>query len=77
MTVDWNIGIKMNDKEMDKLKRIIEELFDSNAINSTDIQDFLRFTIFIIFDESEKNMESLRKFYRSNLKKFMLYKMKE
>ena len=77
MTVDWNIGIKMNDKEMDKLKRIIEELFDSNAINSTDIQDFLRFTIFIIFDESEKNMESLRKFYRANLKKFVLYKMKE
>ena len=62
---------------MDKLKEIIDDLFESNAVNSSDIQDFLRFTLFIVFDESEKNKESLRKFYRANLEKFNVYKIKE
>jgi hypothetical protein len=77
VTEEWNIGIKLSENEMDKLKTIIEDLFESNAVNSNDIQDFLRFTLFIVFDESEKNNESLQKFYRANLKKFNAYKIKE
>ncbi|HEX5904865.1 MAG TPA: hypothetical protein VFY50_02330 [Candidatus Nitrosocosmicus sp.] len=77
MTDDWNIGINLSDIEMDKLKEIIDDLFESNAVNSSDIQDFLRFTLFIVFDESKNNKESLRKFYRANLKKFNSYKIKE
>jgi hypothetical protein len=77
VTDKWNIGIKLSDIEMDNLKRIIDDLFESNAVHSNDIQDFLRFTLFIVFDESEKNKESLRKFYHANLKKFNEYKIKE
>ena len=41
---------------------------------SKDIEDFLRFTLFIVFDEYEKNKDSLRKFYRLNLEKYVANK---
>ena len=69
-----NVGTKLSDMEIHKLKTIIDDLFESGAVDSKDIQDFLRFTIFIVFDESDKNKESLRKFYRANLKKYNAYK---
>lgn len=67
---NWNIGIKLNDVETAKLKKIMDDLVESKAVNSTDIEDFLRFTLFIVFDEYEKNKESLRKFYRINLQRY-------
>ncbi len=67
---NWNIGIKLGDMENAKLKTIMDDLVESKAVNSTDIEDFLRFTLFIVFDEYEKNKQSLRKFYRLNLQKY-------
>lgn len=70
MTNNWNIGIKLSDAETAKLKKIIDDLVESKAVNSEDIEDFLRFTLFIVLDEYEKNKESLRKFYHLNLQKY-------
>lgn len=67
---NWNIGIKLNDVESAKLRTIMADLVESKAVNSTDIEDFLRFTLFIVFDEYEKNKDSLRKFYRLNLQRY-------
>jgi hypothetical protein len=75
MTIDErNIGTTLNEIELEKLRSIIDDLFESGAVNSKEIQDFLKFTIFIVFDEADKNKESLRKFYSANLKKYNAYK---
>lgn len=71
---DWNIGATLDELELDKLRSIIDDLFESEAVNSKEIQDFLKFTIFIVFDEADRNKESLRKFYSANLKKYNEYK---
>lgn len=76
MTDNWNVGIKLSEAEIKKLEAIVEDLFESKAVDSKDIQDFLRFTVFIVFDEADKNKESLRKFYKSNLQKYNIYKSK-
>lgn len=77
MTDNWNVGIKLSETEIKKLESIVEDLFESKAVNSKDIQDFLRFTVFIVFDEADKSKESLRKFYKSNLQKYNIYKSKK
>ncbi len=71
---DWNIGTTLSKTEIDKLRTIINYLFESKALDSKDIQDFIKFTIFIVFDEADKNKESLRKFYSANLNKYNTYK---
>ena len=71
---DWNIGTTLSKMEIDKLRTIINYLFESKALDSKDIQDFIKFTIFIVFDEADKNKESLRKFYSANLNKYNTYK---
>jgi hypothetical protein len=71
---DWNIGTTLSEMEIDKLRTIINYLFESKALDSKDIQDFIKFTIFIVFDEADKNKESLRKFYSANLNKYNTYK---
>ncbi|HYF99336.1 MAG TPA: hypothetical protein VD815_04535 [Candidatus Saccharimonadales bacterium] len=64
------IAVRLNENEITKLKTIVEDLFESKAIKSKDIEDFLKFTIFIVFDEYEKNTESLKKFYLHNLSNY-------
>ena len=71
LTNYWNVGINLSDADTVKLKTIVDDLVDSKAVNSSDIEDFLRFTLFIVFDEYEKNKDSLRKFYRLNLEKYV------
>ena len=74
LTNYWNVGINLSDADTVKLKTIVDDLVDSKAVNSSDIEDFLRFTVFIVFDEYEKNKDSLRKFYRLNLEKYIANK---
>lgn len=71
---DWNIGTTLSKTEIDKLRTIINYLFESKALDSKDMEDFIKFTIFIVFDEADKNKESLRKFYSANLNKYNTYK---
>lgn len=74
LTNYWNVGINLSDADTVKLKTIVDDLVDSKAVSSSDIEDFLRFTVFIVFDEYEKNKDSLRKFYRLNLEKYIANK---
>jgi hypothetical protein len=53
------------------LKKIIKELYTSKSIETESIEEFLKLTIFIVFDEYEKNKHSLNEFYRHNME---LYK---
>jgi hypothetical protein len=74
LTENWNIGIKLSEIETAKLITIVNDLFEAKALDSKDMQDFLRFTLFIVFDEYEKSKESLRKFYNLNFEKYRAYK---
>lgn len=62
---------------MQKLKSILDYLLESKAIETTDIEEFIKFTMFIVFDEYEKNAESLRKFYQINLSNYLNWKKNE
>jgi hypothetical protein len=53
------------------LEKIIKELYTSKSIETESIEEFLKLTIFIVFDEYKKNKRSLNEFYRQNME---LYK---
>jgi hypothetical protein len=53
------------------LEKIIKELYTSKSIETESIEEFLKLTIFIVFDEYKKNKHSLNEFYRQNME---LYK---
>ena len=74
MTSYANISIRLEQEKTSKLKTIINELFESGSINSNEIEEFIRFTLFIVFDEYERNIPSLKKFYLMNLVKYLRYK---
>ena len=74
MTLYTNISISLAEEKTTKLKTIIDDLFESGSINSNQIEEFIRFTLFIVFDEYEKNIPSLKKFYSMNLAKYLRYK---
>ena len=74
MTPYENISISLEQEKTSKLKTIINELFESGSINSKEIEEFIRFTLFIVFDEYERNIPSLKKFYSMNLAKYLRYK---
>jgi len=74
MTPYENISISLEQEKTSKLKTIINELFESGSINSKEIEEFIRFTLFIVFDEYERNIPSLKKFYSINLVKYLRYK---
>jgi len=69
-----NISISIEEEKVTKLKTIINDLFESGSINSNEMEDFIKFTLFIVFDEYEKNISSLKKFYSMNLTKYLEYK---
>ena len=74
MTPYENISISLEQEKTSKLKTIINELFESGSINSKEIEEFIRFTLFIVFDEYERDIPSLKKFYSMNLAKYLRYK---
>ena len=69
-----NFSINIEEEELTILKTIIKDLFESGSINSNEIEEFIKFTLFIVFDEYEKNIPSLKKFYSMNLAKYLRYK---
>jgi hypothetical protein len=67
MTESTSIRINIEEQKIARLKTIIEELFNSNAISSDDVEEFIKFTLFIVFDEYKRDADSLKKFYSMNL----------
>ena len=71
MTKYTNFSISIEKEELTKLKTIIKDLFESGSINSNEIEEFIKFTLFIVFDEYDKNIPSLKKFYSMNLTNYL------
>jgi hypothetical protein len=67
MTESTSIRINIEEEKITRLKTIVEELFNSNAISSDDVEEFIKFTLFIVFDEYKRDADSLKKFYSMNL----------
>ena len=66
-----NFSINIEEEELTILKTIIKDLFESGSINSNEIEEFIKFTLFIVFDEYNKNIPSLKKFYLMNLTNYL------
>ena len=71
MTASTSIGINIEEEKLTRLKTIIKELFESNAISSDEVEEFIKFTLFIVFDEYNKDVNSLKKFYSMNLNNYL------
>ena len=69
-----NIKISIEEEKLIKLKDIVKVLYESNSLNSEDIEEFMKFTLFIVFDEYEREAASLKKFYSMNLAKYLAAK---
>ncbi len=65
------IELYLEENKFITLEKIIKELYISKSIETESIEEFLKLTIFIVFDEYEKNKHSLNEFYRQNME---LYK---
>ena len=72
-----NFSINIEEEELTILKTIIKDLFESGSINSNEIEEFIKFTLFIVFDEYEKNIPSLKKFYSMNLTNYLDSKVRQ
>ena len=68
------IELYLDNNNINKLDKIVKELYESNTIDSKTIDEFLKLTIFIILHEYDKNKQSLNEFYRQNRE---VYKEKE
>lgn len=68
------IELYLDNNNINKLDKIVKELYESNTIDSKNIDEFLKLTIFIILHEYDKNKQSLNEFYRQNRE---IYKEKE
>ena len=71
MTESTSIRINIEEEKLTRLNTIIEELFNSNAISSDEVEEFIKFTLFIVFDEYKRNADSLKKFYSMNLSNYL------
>ncbi|MBA3283761.1 MAG: hypothetical protein H0U27_01705 [Nitrosopumilus sp.] len=60
------IRLYLNDKEKLKLEKIVKELYQAKSIDTDNIDEFLKFTVFIVLYEYDKNKTSLNEFYRKN-----------
>ena len=67
MKESTSIRINIEEEKLTRLKTIIEELFNSNALSSDEVEEFIKFTLFIVFDEYKRDADSLKKilFYQS------------
>ncbi len=61
-----HIKLYLNDKERLKLDKVVKELHQAKSIETEDIDDFLKFTVFIVLSEYDKNKFSLNEFYKKN-----------
>ena len=71
MTESTSIRINIEEEKLTRLNTIIEELFNSNAIGSDEVEEFIKFTLFIVFDEYKRDADSLKKFYSMNLSNYL------
>ena len=71
MTESTSIIINIEKEKLTRLNTIIEELFNSNAIGSDEVEEFIKFTLFIVFDEYKRDADSLKKFYSMNLSNYL------
>jgi hypothetical protein len=60
------IEFYLDNNNITKLDKIVKELYKLNAIDSENIEEFLKLTIFIVLYEYDKNKQSLNEFYRQN-----------
>lgn len=77
MSEQFEVKINFDVDKIQKLKSILDDLLESKAIETTNIEEFIKFTMFIVFDEYKKNSESLRKFYQINLSNYLKWKNAE
>jgi hypothetical protein len=63
---DTTIECKISETQKTYLKKIIKELYESNSIDSENMEEFLKITVFIVLYEYEKNKQSLKDFYKKN-----------
>jgi hypothetical protein len=61
-----HIKLYLNDKERLKLDKVVKELYKAKSIETENIDEFLKFTVFIVLYEYDKNKTSLNEFYRKN-----------
>jgi hypothetical protein len=61
-----HIKLYLNDKERIKLDKVVKELYQAKSIETENIDEFLKFTVFIVLYEYDKNKLSLNEFYRKN-----------
>jgi hypothetical protein len=71
MKESTSIKINIEEEKLTRLKTIIEELFNSNALSSDEVEEFIKFTLFIVFDEYKRDADSLKKFYSINLSNYL------
>ena len=71
MKESTSIKINIEEEKLNRLKTIIEELFNSNALSSDEVEEFIKFTLFIVFDEYKRDADSLKKFYSVNLSNYL------
>jgi len=71
------LKIDLEETKVKKLRIILEDLYKEGAIESLEFEEFMRFTLFIVFDEYDKNVSSLRAFYKANLQKYLDSKGRE
>lgn len=71
MNESTSIRINIEEEKLTRLKTIIEELFNSNALSSDEVEEFIKFTLFIVFDEYKRDADSLKKFYSMNLSNYL------
>ena len=58
------IEFKINETQKTYLKKIIKELYESSSIDSENMEEFLKLTVFIVLYEYDKNKQSLKDFYK-------------
>ena len=69
-----HIKLYLNDEEKLKLDKIVKELYQAKSIETEDVDEFLKFTFFIVLYEYDKNKLSLNEFYRKNKEVYKHYK---
>ncbi len=65
-TNENHIRLYLNDKEKIKIEKIVKELYQAKSMDTENIDEFLKFTVFIVLYEYDKNKTSLNDFYRKN-----------
>ncbi len=68
------VELGFSNEKKSKLQEIVNELYYQKSIPSNNLNEFVDFTLFIVFDEYEKNKDSLLRFYKTNMDSYLKYK---